>query len=282
MRASTPPLSCFRVLTARLCCSLFAAISRTLPPHHQQALKQQKHEPHKPGPTVITTSTSTVQSTLLLQQQANSNARSSSSTSTSRPLSFGAAPHGAAAASTAGSSNAHNSPNSSSSYESLDFDVVMCGGTLGICVALALQQKGFRVAVVEKRRVEGRLQEWNTSRHEVQVRGRTCCVRVLNIKHCDKHCCACMWVFGFVGWAAVGGGEERGAETGAGRIGTKCMLETHSPTLFPSNCTPLLPPLQKHAHASTCLQVLVDMGLLSQSELEAAIKSEFKPIRVGE
>lgn len=50
----------------------------------------------------------------------------------------------------------------------------MCGGTLGICVALALQQKGFRVAVVEKRRVEGRLQEWNTSRHELQVGAVVC------------------------------------------------------------------------------------------------------------
>jgi lycopene cyclase CruP len=47
----------------------------------------------------------------------------------------------------------------------------MCGGTLGICVALALQQQGLRVAVVEKRRVEGRLQEWNSSRHEIQVGG---------------------------------------------------------------------------------------------------------------
>jgi hypothetical protein len=45
----------------------------------------------------------------------------------------------------------------------------MCGGTLGICMALALQQQGLRVAVVEKRRVEGRLQEWNSSRHEMQV-----------------------------------------------------------------------------------------------------------------
>jgi lycopene cyclase CruP len=47
----------------------------------------------------------------------------------------------------------------------------MCGGVLGIVVALALQQQGFRVAVVEKRLVEGRTQEWNSSRHECQVSG---------------------------------------------------------------------------------------------------------------
>jgi 2-polyprenyl-6-methoxyphenol hydroxylase-like FAD-dependent oxidoreductase len=45
----------------------------------------------------------------------------------------------------------------------------MCGGVLGIVIALALQRQGFRVAVVEKRLVEGRTQEWNSSRHECQV-----------------------------------------------------------------------------------------------------------------
>jgi hypothetical protein len=41
--------------------------------------------------------------------------------------------------------------------------------------------------------------------------------------------------------------------------------------------TPSLPLL--HCPASALHQVLVDMGLLSQAELEAAIASEFNPIR---
>lgn len=134
-----------------------------------QAMKQQQHEPHKKGPTVITTSSSTINTILAGAATAAATTDTPShSNNSSRPLSFGAAPAAMppppAAAATSSSSS------SSSSQQSPDFDVVMCGGTLGICVALALQQKGFRVAVVEKRRVEGRLQEWNSSRHEVQVR----------------------------------------------------------------------------------------------------------------
>lgn len=44
------------------------------------------------------------------------------------------------------------------------FDAVVCGGTLGIFMAGALQQKGFRVCVVERGALKGRLQEWNISR----------------------------------------------------------------------------------------------------------------------
>ena len=52
----------------------------------------------------------------------------------------------------------------------LDCDVAVCGGTLGLFIALALQLRGHRVTVVEKRRVEGRTQEWNVSRPELDVR----------------------------------------------------------------------------------------------------------------
>lgn len=52
----------------------------------------------------------------------------------------------------------------------LDCDVAVCGGTLGLFIALALQLRGHRVTVVEKRRVEGRTQEWNVSRAELDVR----------------------------------------------------------------------------------------------------------------
>jgi len=46
------------------------------------------------------------------------------------------------------------------------FDVVVCGGTLGILVATALQRRGVKVAVVERGPLRGRAQEWNVSRAE--------------------------------------------------------------------------------------------------------------------
>lgn len=49
----------------------------------------------------------------------------------------------------------------------LDFDVVVCGGTLGIFVAAALAQRGHRVACVERGPLRGRAQEWNISRKEL-------------------------------------------------------------------------------------------------------------------
>ena len=49
------------------------------------------------------------------------------------------------------------------------FDVVVCGGTLGIFYAAALQKKGYRTAVVERGKVAGRAQEWNISRKELQA-----------------------------------------------------------------------------------------------------------------
>ena len=38
-------------------------------------------------------------------------------------------------------------------------DVVVAGGTLGVMLALALQRRGRRVCIVEKRALEGRTQE---------------------------------------------------------------------------------------------------------------------------
>ena len=51
--------------------------------------------------------------------------------------------------------------------DNYDFDVIICGGTLGIFLATTLQQKGYRVAVIEKGILQGRVQEWNISRHEL-------------------------------------------------------------------------------------------------------------------
>lgn len=49
----------------------------------------------------------------------------------------------------------------------LDYDVIVCGGTLGIFIAFALQMKGHRVAVVEAGKLLGREQEWNISMNEL-------------------------------------------------------------------------------------------------------------------
>jgi lycopene cyclase CruP len=51
----------------------------------------------------------------------------------------------------------------------LDWDVVICGGTLGILIAATLQQRGWRTAVVERGILRGREQEWNISRQELAV-----------------------------------------------------------------------------------------------------------------
>ncbi|XP_047310548.1 uncharacterized protein LOC124914110 isoform X2 [Impatiens glandulifera] len=48
------------------------------------------------------------------------------------------------------------------------FDVIVCGGTLGIFVATALSCKGLRVCIVERNILKGREQEWNISRKELQ------------------------------------------------------------------------------------------------------------------
>ncbi|KAK4420549.1 hypothetical protein Salat_2005300 [Sesamum alatum] len=47
------------------------------------------------------------------------------------------------------------------------FDVIVCGGTLGIFIATALSSKGLRVGIVEKSMLRGREQEWNISRKEL-------------------------------------------------------------------------------------------------------------------
>jgi flavin-dependent dehydrogenase len=47
------------------------------------------------------------------------------------------------------------------------YDVVVCGGTLGILAATALQKKGLKVAVIEQGLLRGREQEWNVSRSEM-------------------------------------------------------------------------------------------------------------------
>ena len=47
-------------------------------------------------------------------------------------------------------------------------DVAVCGGTLGILLACALQLSGHRVAVLEAGPLKGRAQDWNTSEEELR------------------------------------------------------------------------------------------------------------------
>jgi lycopene cyclase CruP len=51
--------------------------------------------------------------------------------------------------------------------EAVEWDVVICGGTLGVLVGLGLAQRGWRVALLERGRLQGRQQEWNISRREL-------------------------------------------------------------------------------------------------------------------
>ncbi len=48
------------------------------------------------------------------------------------------------------------------------WDVVICGGTLGILLGAALAQRGWKVAVLERGELRGRDQEWNISRRELE------------------------------------------------------------------------------------------------------------------
>ncbi|MEM6427542.1 MAG: FAD-binding oxidoreductase, partial [Cyanobacteria bacterium P01_D01_bin.128] len=49
----------------------------------------------------------------------------------------------------------------------IDWDAVICGGTLGILLGVALAQRGWRVALIERGQLRGRDQEWNISRKEL-------------------------------------------------------------------------------------------------------------------
>ncbi|KAK7385841.1 hypothetical protein VNO78_31754 [Psophocarpus tetragonolobus] len=47
------------------------------------------------------------------------------------------------------------------------YDVLVCGGTMGIFIATALCARGLRVAIVERNILKGREQEWNISTKEL-------------------------------------------------------------------------------------------------------------------
>ena len=53
--------------------------------------------------------------------------------------------------------------------EKVDYDVAICGGTLGILLGAALAQKGWNVVLLERGELKGREQEWNISRKELNT-----------------------------------------------------------------------------------------------------------------
>ncbi|MFM7408688.1 MAG: FAD-binding oxidoreductase [Cuspidothrix sp.] len=53
--------------------------------------------------------------------------------------------------------------------DAVNFDVIICGGTLGILIGCALAVRGVRVALLERGILRGREQEWNISRKELAV-----------------------------------------------------------------------------------------------------------------
>jgi lycopene cyclase CruP len=53
--------------------------------------------------------------------------------------------------------------------DTVEWDVIICGGTLGILIGCALAVQGFKVALLERGILRGREQEWNISRKELAV-----------------------------------------------------------------------------------------------------------------
>ncbi|MBD2666278.1 hypothetical protein B6N60_02588 [Richelia sinica FACHB-800] len=53
--------------------------------------------------------------------------------------------------------------------DAVEWDVIICGGTLGILIGCALAVQGFKVALLERGILRGREQEWNISRKELAV-----------------------------------------------------------------------------------------------------------------
>ncbi|MFM2303861.1 MAG: hypothetical protein RLZZ135_1271 [Cyanobacteriota bacterium] len=53
--------------------------------------------------------------------------------------------------------------------KTIEVDIAIAGGTLGIILATALQLRGLQVAVIERGELKGRVQEWNISRAELAV-----------------------------------------------------------------------------------------------------------------
>ncbi|GIL61771.1 hypothetical protein Vafri_16159, partial [Volvox africanus] len=161
-----------------------------------RALRNQKHEPHKKGPTVVsyadgplpallplpisplTTATTATTKTTLKTSLNGSSSGSGSGTipATSQTLTPSPPPSSSTTIPKHQQDQQHQQDQTSAHQGEAvgpqrkhDFDVVICGGTLGLFLATALQLRGWRVAIVEKRLVQGRNQEWNISWGELEV-----------------------------------------------------------------------------------------------------------------
>ncbi|OUL28221.1 FAD-dependent oxidoreductase [Nostoc sp. 106C] len=53
--------------------------------------------------------------------------------------------------------------------DTVDWDVIVCGGTLGILIGCALAVQGAKVGLIERGILRGREQEWNISRKELEI-----------------------------------------------------------------------------------------------------------------
>ena len=51
----------------------------------------------------------------------------------------------------------------------VEYDVAICGGTLGVLLGATLAQRGWQVALLERGALKGRDQEWNISRRELET-----------------------------------------------------------------------------------------------------------------
>jgi lycopene cyclase CruP len=58
---------------------------------------------------------------------------------------------------------------SQENLDTVEWDVIICGGTLGILIGCALAVQGVKVALLERGILRGREQEWNISRKELDV-----------------------------------------------------------------------------------------------------------------
>ncbi|MEL6902270.1 MAG: FAD-binding oxidoreductase, partial [Cyanobacteria bacterium J06606_4] len=58
---------------------------------------------------------------------------------------------------------------SADNLPTVEYDVVICGGTLGILLGAALSMRGWKVALLERGELRGRDQEWNISRRELET-----------------------------------------------------------------------------------------------------------------
>ncbi|GAX85016.1 hypothetical protein CEUSTIGMA_g12437.t1 [Chlamydomonas eustigma] len=151
-----------------------------------KALRNQKDEPHRKGPTVIRERPegerlpkrkmpSATDLTLMNSGPRDSSISAQPSTheAASRLSFLGDKRAEGASATDEEDSTLQSDPattvGSNVNSSTTDYDVVVSGGTLGIFIAATLQQRGHRVCVIDRRVVQGRTQEWNISREELKA-----------------------------------------------------------------------------------------------------------------